>query len=394
MKIILLANTDWYLYNFRRALAQELQNKGHEVLLLSPDGPYGKKLCALGLYWQPVPLNRSSINPMRELWFINWLRNFILTEDVDLVHGFTIKCAIYGSLAARFAGDRSRISAVAGMGYIFTSQALRARLLRLPTLLTMRCTMGGKNSRLILQNSHDVSVFHRNAIIRKDRIRLIRGSGVNCRQFSGCAERLPGESMRVLLAARLLWDKGIAEYVEASRQLQAAGKDIHFLLAGTPDPGNPDSIPEQQVIQWQQQGLIQWLGHVDDMPTLLSSIHVMALPTVYGEGVPRSLIEGAASGLALIATDSPGCSELIEHEKNGLLVPLHNNVDALVYAIARLESDPRLARRLGAAAQKKARREFDEGDVITQTLAVYQELTPPGLQQSLHKRQNFPSIHP
>ncbi len=369
------ANTDWYLYNFRRALALAVRDSGHEVILVSPPGPYEDRLEALGLRWIAAPMERRSLNPLRELAFIIWLRKLIRAEGIDLVHGFTIKSAVYGAVAARFSGNRSRISAVAGLGYVFTSRDWRARFLRPFVSSMMRFAMNGKKARLILQNPDDVALFGTAGIVDSSRIRLIRGSGVNCSQFSQCAVRTSlEEPLRILLAARLLWDKGIAEYVEASKILKTQGRSVHFLLAGDPDPGNPDAVPEPAITAWEEEGLVEWLGHVDDMPALFASVHALALPTAYGEGVPRSLIEAAACGLTLVATDAPGCREVITNEVNGFLVPLRN-AEALAVAIARIADNPELAVRMGQAAKAKALLEFDERIVIDQTLAVYDELS-------------------
>lgn len=373
MRILLFANTEWYLYNFRRSLALALKSAGHDVILISPAGPYGAKLVDLGLRWLPVPMNRRSLNPIRELIFLLWLRRFIEREKIDLVHGFTIKSAVYGALAARLAGNCARVSAVAGLGYVFTSQSWRAKILRPLVRSVMRLALDGEKSRLILQNPDDAALFRNADIVEASRIRLIRGSGVDCSRFKKGGTRVGDEPLRVLLAARLLWDKGLAEYTEASRMLKAQGRKVCFVLAGTPDPGNPDAVPEETVRGWVNEGLLDWLGHVDDMPGLLASIHVMALPTAYGEGLPRSLIEAAACGLALVTTNSPGCREVVSHEVDGLLIPLRSAAD-LAEAIARLDDDPALMQRLGENARKKALTEFDETIVIEQTMVAYKEL--------------------
>lgn len=373
MKILLFANSDWYLYNFRRALAKTLRERGYEVILVSPRGPYGERLVALGFRWIPVPMERRSLNPIREAQVVAWLWRLIQSEGIDVVHGFTIKSAIYGALAAKFAGDRAHVSAVAGLGYVFTSDDLRAKVLRPLLRSMMRFALDGDRARLILQNSDDMALFKNTGIVEPSRMRLIRGSGVDCSRFSSTVERLPGEPLRVLLAARLLWGKGLTEYSEAARLLKAQGRSVKFLLAGDPDPGNPDSVPEATVRAWVDEGLIEWLGHVEDMPALLASVHVMALPSAYGEGVPRSLIEAAACGLALVTTDSPGCREVVTHEVDGLLIPLRD-ASALAHAIARLDDEPELAARFGRAAKQKAITEFDERLVIESTLAVYDEL--------------------
>lgn len=374
MKVLLFANTDWYLYNFRRSLALGLRNAGYDVLMVSPDGPYGARLTELGLRWIPAPMERQSLNPWREFVLLLWLRKLLLTERVDLVHGFTIKSAVYGALAARLAGVRARINAVAGMGYVYTSSDVKARVLRPFVNVLLRLALRGNGARLILQNPDDVAFFLQTGLAAPDQVRLILSSGVDCQRFSPTNQlRDSSARLRVLLPARLLWDKGLAELIEASRQLRARGKLIDFLLAGDPDPGNPAAVPEDTVRKWVDDGLVQWLGHVDGMPELLRSVDVVALPS-YREGLPKGLIEAGASGLALVTTDVPGCREVVTHEVNGLLVPA-KNATALAEALARLCDDPPLRARLGAAARMKALAEFDERIVIERTIAVYGELT-------------------
>ena len=374
MKAVLFANTDWYLYNFRRTLALALQRQGYEVLLISPAGPYGDKLRALGLRWESLPMARRSLNPLRETALLWHLVHLLRREQPVLVHGFTIKCAVYGSLAARLAGVPARVNAVAGMGYVFTSPQLKARLLRPVVRSLLRLALGGNGARLILQNADDVALFRRAGLVDEAHIRLIRGSGVNCAQFAaGTHARPPGDGrMRVLLASRLLWDKGLAEFVAALRQLRLQGCTVHALLAGTPDPGNPATVPETTVREWVAEGLVTWLGHVDDMAGLLGSVDVVVLPS-HREGLPRTLLEAAACGLPLIITDVPGCREVVSDGVDGLLVPKGDS-KALAQAIRRLQENPELARRLGEAARLKARSQFDEHIVIQHTLEVYAEL--------------------
>ncbi len=372
MKLVLFANTDWYLYNFRRSLALALRDAGHDLLLISPPGSYGEKLRALGLRWQPVPMHRRSLNPLREALLLWHLVRLFRGERPDLVHGFTIKCAVYGSLAARLAGVPARVNAVAGMGYVFISDSPKARLLRPLVRMLLKLAFGGRNSRLILQNPDDVALFERAGLVDAEHVRLIPGSGVDCDRFRPDPLRVRGATFRVLLPARLLWDKGVAEFVQAARLLQSEGRNIDFLLAGDPDPGNPAAVPEGDVRAWVEQGVLQWLGHVDDMPGLLRSVDVVALPS-YREGLPKGLIEAAASGCALVTTDVPGCREVVSDGVDGLRVPVRDGV-ALAHAIARLHDDPLLRAQLAEAGRRKALERFDERIVIRDTLAVYREL--------------------
>ena len=376
MKIILFANTEWYLFNFRLSLAKALQAQGHEVLLISPPGEYGARLQALGFRWEALPMDRKSLNPLQELRLLAYLCQLYRREQPALAHHFTIKCVVYGSIAALVARVPARVNAVAGMGYVFTNQALKARLLRPVVRGLMRVVLNGRGARLILQNNDDMAAFAKAGLARPELTRLVMGSGVDLERFMPRAPSAQkshhAQPTRVVLAARLLWDKGIAEYVEAARQLKAKGLPIRFLLAGAPDPGNPAAIPQATLDGWQAEGLIELLGQVSDMAALFATADMVVLPS-YREGLPKSLIEAAACALPLVTTDVPGCREVVTHEVDGLLVPV-KDARALANAMERLHHDPAWARQLGLAARARALREFDENIVISKTLAVYGEL--------------------
>lgn len=374
-KVVLFANTDWYLYNFRRSLAERLRQDGYEVVLLSPPGDCGGKLQALGFRWQAIPMQRRSLNPLRELTLLAWLVRFLQKEKPALLHAFTIKSAVYGSVASKLAGVPARINAVAGMGYVFTSRDRKARVLKPVVRQLMRLALNGNGSALILQNPDDATLFKEANIVSDSAIRLIKGSGVDCSRFNARtrSDTTSIEPLRVLLAARLLWDKGLAEYIAAVRTLAGEGRTIKFILAGSPDEGNPTSVPKQTVEGWVKEGLVEWRGHVWDMPALLSEVDVVVLPS-YREGLPKTLIEAAACALPLVTTDVPGCREVVsKNGEDGLRVPVRDSV-ALTDAIRLLDDDRALCRKLGNAARARALSEFDENIVINKTLLVYNEL--------------------
>jgi glycosyltransferase involved in cell wall biosynthesis len=377
MKFVLFANTDWYLYNFRLSTALRLKADGHEVVMLSPPGPFGARFASHGLRWVTLPMDRASLNPLREAATWWHLARLLRRERPDLLHSFTVKCAIYGALAARVARVPAVVNAVAGMGYVFTSDGAKARALRPLVKLLLRMTLGHRRSLLILQNPDDAVAFSEARLIAPDRVRMIRSSGVDTSRFRPVdpAPATDGR-LRVLLAARLLWEKGVQEFVHAAEHLRAQGRDVEFVLAGTPDPGNPRSATQADAQGWNDAGLVTWLGHVDDMPSLLRTVHVMVLPSYYREGVPKSLIEAAACGLAIITTDLPGCREVVaEHGSDGLHVAPRDAL-ALAQRIGMLDDDRALLERLGRCARQRALSDFDERLVIQRTVDVYSELLP------------------
>ncbi|MDR5759821.1 glycosyltransferase family 4 protein [Caballeronia sp. LZ035] len=375
-KVVLFANTDWYLYHFRLSFASRLRDEGYEVVLLSPEGQYSERLIELGFRWHAVPMHRRSLNPLRELRLILWLAEFLARERAGIIHGFTIKGAVYGALAAKLASVPVRINAIDGMGYVFTSNGIKARVLRPMVRQVMRLAFRGGSSALILQNPDDVALFMQARIVDKEAVRVVRGAGVDFRRFMPRQETTGGEAapLRVLLAARLIREKGIEDYAEAARILKHENRTIRFLLAGAPDEGNPTAIGLDVVRRWTEEGLVEWLGHVHDMPALLSNVDVVALPSYYREGLPTTLVEGAACALPLITTDGPGCREVVSRNgEDGLIVPARD-ARALADAIRLLDDDRALARKLGLAAHEKGLREFDERVVLDKLLTTYREL--------------------
>lgn len=376
MKFILFANTDWYLYNFRLSTALRLQSCGHEVVIVSPPGSFGSRFARHGLRWVTLKMARASLNPLREVVTLYQLVKLLRRERPDMLHSFTLKCAIYGALAARLARVPATVNAVAGMGYVFTSGDLKARLLRPLVRALMRATLDGERSLLILQNPDDAHTFLAANLITPPKIRVIRSSGVNTTRFHPVDKPTGGHPLRVLLAARLVWEKGIQEFIDAAKILRSKGRDVEFILAGMPDEGNPRSVELGLVHEWVDAGLIRWLGHVDDMPALLNTVDVMALPSYYREGVPKSLIEGAACGLAIITTDLPGCREVVTQDGvDGLWVKPCDGA-ALAERIIQLDDDRELLSQLGRKARQSALIHFDERLVIQRTLDVYAELLP------------------
>ena len=371
MKVVFFANTDWYLYNFRLDLARHLAAQGVEVVMMSPPGDYGERLEQEGFRWIPLPMERRSLNPVQELRLLKFIRDVYRRERPDAVHNFTIKSVVYGGLAARSVGIRCRIHAVTGLGHVFVSRTLRARLLRPLVKRLLKAALRGSHSRLVVQNPDDRQLFVDLKLIDPGHIHLIKSSGVDTEVFVPTRHKR-GARFRVLLAARLLWEKGIREYAHAAEKLAVRTDSIEFLLAGATDPGNPSAVEEHDIRVWQLTGVLKVLGHVDDLQYLMREVDLMVLPS-YREGVPRGLIEAAAMELPIVTTDAPGCREVVDDGVNGLLVPV-GDAEALAQAIEYLLDHPDKCREFGKAGRQKVLREFDQKIVFALTDQVYREL--------------------
>jgi len=368
LKIALFANTEWYLFNFRLPLAKALAKAGHEVVLISPPGPYGEKLVAAGFRWIAFPLNRAGTNPLSELQTLIRLVMLYRRERFELVHHFTIKCVIYGGIAARLSGAVS-VAAITGLGHVFTTYSRKNRLLRHLLRPLYRLALG--RAQVVFQNPDDMSAFLVLGSVAKRQCHLIRGSGVDSERFAPNEHSADDtQSVRVLMVGRLLQEKGVAEYVEAAALVKQQFPTADFALAGGPDPGNPSSISDVTLDQWRRKRDVTLLGQRDDMPALLAQTDICVLPS-YREGTPRSLLEAAACGLPLVATDVPGCREICRDGENGLLVPVRDVV-ALAAAISKLIESQALRRAFGRRSREIAVNEFSEGSVIAETLKVYQ----------------------
>jgi len=373
VKILLFANTDWYLYNFRLGLAKALREQGHHVILLSPSGPYGERLRELGFDWRPFPFSTRSTNPLVELSVIRRLVTLYRAERPDLLHHFTIKCVLYGSIAALLSGNPPVINAVTGLGHIFTDPGAKARLLRPIVSALYRQVLNGAKRRTIFQNSEDRDFFIANRLVAAASSHLIRGSGVSGEKFRPESTRSTNDGPPVMLfASRLLGEKGVFELLAAARTLSESGVSLRLLIAGDLYPENPSSLTSADLEALRSTPGVEYLGHVDDMPALLAQTDIVVLPS-YREGTPRILVEAAAACKPIVATDIGGCRGLVQHDVNGLLVPVRD-VSALTGALRRLLADADLRLMYGRAGRQIFEEGFSEDLVIEKTLAVYREL--------------------
>ena len=367
MKIAYFANTAWYLYNFRLTLLKQARENGHEVLLISPEDEYVSSLRDEGFRWHRCPVDRKSLNPLKAGRALLHLAHAFQQERPDLVHNFTLKSIVYGSLAARLVGVSRQVNAIAGLGHYFSGPEGVDAAVAWGIRQLLRASMAG--SEVIFQNPNDLETVVRHQIASQDRCHLIRSSGVDTETFAYQDE--PPEPVTVLLASRMLWSKGVDAFVEAGRQLVQDGEDVRFVIAGAPDGGNPDAIPEETLREWDRLPGIEWWGFQDDMPQVIGQSHIVCLPTRYGEGVPKILTEAAATGRPLVATDVAGCREIVHDGENGFLVA-PDDTDQLVDSLRTLIRDSSKRNEMSERSRLLAEEDFADERVIEKTLSVYE----------------------
>ena len=370
-KALLVANRGWYLYNFRLPLARLLKERGIQPVFLSPKDAYVEKLIALGFHWRELALNRRSMNPLLELCALWEFVRIYRQEKPEIVHHFTIKCVLYGTIAARLLKVPAVINAVTGLGHIFVDTSLRTTLLRPLIKILYRFVLTTKRVRVIFQNADDLNAFAKLKLVDRATCRLIRSSGVDIQRFQ--PKTIPGnKNPTILFASRLLLEKGIVELVEAVTLLRQKGIPVILEIAGTQDLGNPSSITDGQIDNWKQLSFVQLLGHIDQIEKVIERATLVVLPS-YREGVPRILLEAAAMAKPIIATDVPGCREIIQHQKTGILVPARDTI-ALAQGIELLLANTKLQQTLGEQARAKVVAEFNDKDIAVATAQVYGEL--------------------
>jgi len=365
-KYLLFANTDWFLYNFRLASAEALRARGDEVVLVSPPGKYAASLQERGFRWREFPFARRGMNPLSEAGTLLRLARLYRQERPVLAHHFTVKCVLYGTLAARFAGIRPVVNSLTGLGYVFTGER---GLLRDGISAAYRLLM--RRTWTIFENPDDQKMFIQRNWIVPARSAVILGAGVDVERFHPQAEPPTGEPV-VIFPARILWDKGIGEFVGAARRLRGKNLPARFVVVGESDAGNPTSVPLRTLEDWKREGIVEWWGWQEDMQKVYAQAHIACLPS-HREGLSNALAEACACGLPIVTTDVPGCRDVVTHGLNGLLAPV-KNASALAEALETLLSDPELRRAMGAAGREIAVNKFGVTKINAETLALYEKV--------------------
>ncbi len=369
-KLLFFVTEDWYFCSHRLPIARAAKNAGCEIVVATCINNHGNLIKREGFRVIPLAMSRQSKNPFRELLAILEIVSIYLREKPDLVHHVALKPVLYGSFAAKISRVPIIVNALAGLGYVFSSEHKRAKTIKFLVRFAFKALLNRPNTRVLLQNQDDQSLLVQSKTILPELTVLIRGSGVNIRRFSPSPEP-DQETIVVTLVSRMLRDKGVFEFVKAAKLLKQQGVPLLAVLVGIPDAANPTSVSELQLESWQQEGWVEWWGRQEDIPAVWARSHIAVLPSSYGEGVPMSLIEAAACGRPIVTTDMPGCREIVQHGKNGLLVPVKNS-DALAGAIRQLVYDSSLRKQMGEKGRKLVEEEFSEALVVKKTLELYQ----------------------
>jgi glycosyltransferase involved in cell wall biosynthesis len=367
-KLLYFISEDWFFCSHFLDRAKAAQRAGYEVVVLARSGSHRDILRSAGIRLIALSMERGSTNLLRELAVLRQVWRVYRTERPDLLHQVALKPILYGSLLARCLGLRAVVNAPVGMGYVFTAQGRRSRLLRGAVRLALRMLLNPPGSRVVFENEEDLAGSVDSGSVRQSAAVLIRGAGVDMDAFVPAAAPQPGTPI-VVLGARMLRDKGILEFVEAARLLRTRGVSVRCVLVGAPDPGNPSSLAVMQLEQWRAEGAVEWWGHRSDMAQVLSACHIACLPS-YREGLPKFLLEAMACGLPVVSTDVPGCRQAVQPGRTGWLVPPRDSAQ-LAAALQRLVQDPQLCMRMGQAGRRWAVDTFSSVVVTSQTLAVY-----------------------
>lgn len=369
LKSILLyvVTDDFAFLGHRLPMARAARNAGFDVHVATAIGSKGDAIRAEGFALHSIPFRRGGISPLALIRTIVSLRRLKSAIAPDIVHHVGLQTCIPGGMSS-LGMTTPQVNALTGLGYAFTGTSLRARALRIAISPVLRFLLNRKNSITLVQNPDDRLALE-NAGIDPKRIALIPGSGVDTDALTPLPE--PEGPITVGFAGRLLTEKGIRALVAAHRILRSRGSDIHLLIAGDIDPANPASVSLDEAKQWNTEPGITWLGHVGDIVTLWQRSHIAALPS-HREGLPKSLLEAAASGRPMVATDAPGCREIVIHNKTGLLVPIENP-QALAEAIGKLAASKDLRLLYGHAARQLVVDKMSAQSIGVATVELYRK---------------------
>jgi glycosyltransferase involved in cell wall biosynthesis len=369
-KLLFVVTEDWYFWSHRLDLARAAAQAGFDVSIATRVTDHGERIQREGFRLFPIGMFRSSRNPFVELASVFELIRLYRRERPAIVHHVAIKPIMYGSLAAWISGVPVVVNAFAGLGYAFTDETRRGSMVHTYLRRALKILLRLSKSVVVFQNKDDRDLLLEAGVVEIQHTRIIPGSGVDTKTFD--VRPSAEEYSIVMLASRMLWDKGIGEFVEAARRLKQEGVSARYVLVGRCDEHNPAVIEPTQLRRWVEEGVVEWWEHRDEMPSTLASATIVVLPS-YREGLPKVLLEAAACGKPLIATDVPGCRDIVTHGINGLLVPVRDST-ALAAAIDSLLRDSSRRAAMGVAGREGVIRTFSVEKVAGQVVDLYREL--------------------
>lgn len=369
-RLLYLVNIPRFFVSHRMTLALAARDAGYDVHVATADDDAENLavIRASGLTLHPIPLEQHGTRPLAEVRTLLAIVRVMRHVRPDLLHHVTIKPVLYGGLAARLTGRGAVVAALSGLGRTFRDERGRSHRPSRALVLALRLALPGRSTHVLVQNQDDLDVLRELGIAKEGASSVIPGSGVDLARFTPSPwPSSAGAPVTFLYAGRLMGQKGLGAFVEVARRLSGRAR---FVVAGYAEHGSPDAVPVEQVERWAEEGVVEWLGARSDMPTVVRDSDVVVLPTVYGEGVPRILIEAAASARAILTTDTPGCRDICRDGVNGLLVAPGDD-DALEQAMRTLIEDGALRERMGQAGRQLAEERFGLDRIVADTLALY-----------------------
>ena len=366
-RLIYIVSEDWVFVSHRLTLAKQAIKDGYDVTAITNISNHEDVLLSAGLKVFNINFCRSFKRPFSDIHSIYQLIKLFRLLKPEVIHNVGLKISLISSIAAFIARVPVAINAYTGLGYVFSSNDMLARVIRLLLNSPLKYLNHRASTWVVFQNEDDEALFENSNLINKERTLLIKGSGVDVNEFP-FSDELPGQ-LKVMLASRLLWDKGVGEFIEASRQLKISYPEVTFVLVGDVDEQNPLSLTKEIIDSWVNEGFIEWWGHKQNMPEVLKLAHIVALPS-YREGLPKVLLEAASIGRALVATDVPGCREIVRDGVNGFLVQAKES-KCLAEAIEKLILNKELRTQMGLKSREIIETELSSEIINKQFIELY-----------------------
>lgn len=371
LKLLFVVNDLSYFASHRSEIAKLAKSLGYEVHVV-----YGGKTLSTkvegrldGIRLHHFAQKRGRISPLLDVYFAVRVWALLMRLRPQIVHAISLKSIVLCGFALLFVANVTAVASINGFGSVFAKREQPNNALKRNLILwLLSLVLSRANQWVIVQNRHDKEIVQNLGIVDDRKLVLVPGAGVNLKTYNRVAES--GDVVRVVMASRLLWEKGVKEFVEAASFFKNKGGELEFVLAGEPDPEKASSVSSAEIEKWVEQGLIRYVGFCDNINKLFGDAHIVVLPSFYGEGLPKILIEAAACGRPVITTDVPGCKDAVIHRYTGLLIPALD-VDALCEALCYLSSNPEVRVQMGLRAREFAEQKFDIASVLNVHRVIY-----------------------